>query len=264
MFALKVFAPGKDVITDELRVLTTLDHPHIIQCYGGFRFSGSDVIVYELCEGGTLADVIAEHASGLPAELFLALCTTDCSRLAFCHSRGIGHCDVNPKNVLFREVERRTVKLVAFGPADAGVFSAPEVFTGGARDPQQLDVWALGITFLMMMNGHSPFATVPPEQLRQVIIDGTFSSDVADEELRPLIKTMLDVNPERRITMAELAAQRVMRPLAAPVPTAAPRMSRLGVRGPARCSASVGPSMASLPLVPIRGKPQPGKPLPVV
>lgn len=101
----------------------------------------------------------AETAGTLAAQLL--------SALAYLHSLGIVHCDVQPSNVCVVDENARTFKLIDFGSAvfrsdqccsyvQARFYRAPEVLLKRSYD-RKIDVWGTASTIIEPVIGHVLF-----------------------------------------------------------------------------------------------------------
>src|SRR4029450_2129071 len=99
----------------EAQVLASLNHPHIGGIYGLEDASGVTALVFELVEGPTLADRIAEGPILLDDALPIARQIAEALEAA--HEQGIIHRDLKPANIKLRP--DGTVKVLDFGLAKA-------------------------------------------------------------------------------------------------------------------------------------------------
>ncbi len=105
----------------EAQVLASVNHPHIAAIYGLEQSGGSQFLVLELVEGGTLADRLEQAASGpdarkgLPLSEAVAIARQIADGLQAAHERGIIHRDLKPSNVALTPDGQ--VKVLDFGLA---------------------------------------------------------------------------------------------------------------------------------------------------
>ena len=100
----------------EAQVLASLNHPNIGAIYGVEDSGGAQVLVLELVEGPTLADLLASH-SGRPIDEVLHIGRQIAEALEAAHEVGIVHRDLKPANIKVRR--DGTVKVLDFGLAKA-------------------------------------------------------------------------------------------------------------------------------------------------
>jgi serine/threonine protein kinase len=215
-------AETSDIFDSESQALLNLHHPNIIRMYDYFRVVTQFFLILEYCPSGSLHEEIIEW-DGLPLSRFVLVARQVVDGLAYCHSQGIAHCDVKPGNILFDE--KRNCKIADFGlcmKATTGLklkqnggsvmFNAPEIVLKKAHDLLAGDVWALGVVFAMMVTGGSPWNCESIGELKHVTLQGTITFrrpvPAAIEELR---RRMIVVEPEGRLTMAEIANHPVLR-----------------------------------------------------
>lgn len=159
----------------ECRVLMSLRHPSIVSAYTSGRVAGVRYLVMEYVDGVNAAD--HRRANGGPltfaqcAELLLPIADA----LAYCHTRGIFHGDVSPRNILVQHVgpgQPPSARLVDFGGSWAtdddeevtgGIvlpnmdFQPLERFDAANVDPAALgetsDIYALAATAYFLTAG---------------------------------------------------------------------------------------------------------------
>src|SRR5919198_2076896 len=99
----------------EAQVLASLNHPHIGAIYGLEEANGSQFLVLELVEGGTLADRL--KSGPLPVDEALTVARQIADALEAAHEKGIIHRDLKPANIAFTTGSQ--VKVLDFGLAKA-------------------------------------------------------------------------------------------------------------------------------------------------
>ncbi|MBX6390680.1 MAG: serine/threonine protein kinase, partial [Frankia sp.] len=158
----------------EARLLSRLDHPHIVRIYDFVGQADLCLLIMELLAGGTLA----QHR--LPAEAACAVGLAVADALAHAHAHGVLHRDVKPDNILFTADGQPKLTDFGIGKLFAGAsattshvvgtprYMAPEQVTGGRLGPPT-DLYALGAVLYELLAGRPPFdPTLPvPELLRQ-------------------------------------------------------------------------------------------------
>ena len=151
----------------ELNALEALDHPAVVALLDHGEHDGQPFLVLERCDGGNLADALADGPLGPDRALALGAELAD--GLAHAHERGVVHRDVKPSNVLL--CSDGSAKLGDFGIArlaDATVLTgtgftvgtaaylAPEQARGEAVGPPA-DVYSLGLVVLEAATGQRAF-----------------------------------------------------------------------------------------------------------
>ena len=140
---------------DEVWIQSELHHPNIVEVQGSFIFDGSTFIVLDLCENGSLDDMIRARGHLTEPEV-RAFTIQIAGALKYLRSKGIIHRDLKPRNIGLDA--NMNVKIGDFGLA-AGLqspgdrvfercgtlkYMAPEVFQREGYD-QSVDLWSLGV-----------------------------------------------------------------------------------------------------------------------
>uniref|UniRef100_A0A0N5AJ25 non-specific serine/threonine protein kinase n=1 Tax=Syphacia muris TaxID=451379 RepID=A0A0N5AJ25_9BILA len=207
-------------IEREIRILKTLDHPHIIKLYQVMRTEQFIYIVTEYARNGEL--VLAAHGK-LPEDESRKYFQQIVSAVAYCHHRGIVHRDIKAENILLDK--NNDVKLIDFGFSNiqqpkvlmstwcgSPPYAAPELLLGKVYDGTKADIWSLGVVLFIMVTGGFPFAGEDVEKLKNAVIAGHLripfwvAPDCCD-----LLRKMIVVYPERRINIDSVAQHRLIR-----------------------------------------------------
>jgi serine/threonine-protein kinase len=172
--ALKVILPNASasaVIEErflrEIRLLGSLEHPHIASLHNAFRLHDQIVMAMEYVEGVSLRDKL--HSPGITLGQSLEYGTQVLSALAYAHAHGVIHRDIKPSNVMIGA--HGTVKLLDFGLATSGhdseltqpgtlvgspFYISPEQARGEKADARS-DVYSTGAMLYEMVAGRPPF-----------------------------------------------------------------------------------------------------------
>jgi serine/threonine-protein kinase len=162
-----------DFFSTEIKSLTRLDHPNIIQLIDRGKFEVWPFLVIEHMEGGTLRDAI-DRGGALPRAAVLSVGRQLAEALDFAHAKGVVHGDIKPGNVLLASD--------LFGRAALGDFGISQLFSGdtsgrtvGLRAmfgspaymaPEALfqetasasaDIYSFAVVLLEMLAGRTPF-----------------------------------------------------------------------------------------------------------
>eukprot|EP00468_Gymnochlora_sp_CCMP2014_P003623 CAMPEP_0167752986 /NCGR_PEP_ID=MMETSP0110_2-20121227/7455_1 /TAXON_ID=629695 /ORGANISM="Gymnochlora sp., Strain CCMP2014" /LENGTH=439 /DNA_ID=CAMNT_0007638687 /DNA_START=478 /DNA_END=1794 /DNA_ORIENTATION=+ len=132
--------------------------------------------------------------------------------IAFSHTKLVAHRDLKPENILIGANGK--VKIADFGLANkmedgkflktscgSPNYAAPEVISGMSYVGPEVDIWSLGVVLYVMLCGFLPFEEDNMKRLFRKIKGGiyTLPSHVG-KQAKDLIRRMLVVDPERRIT----------------------------------------------------------------
>jgi len=153
-----------DELRNEIEILKSLDHPHIVRPIESFIHRHQLFIVMELCDGGDLYSrdpYTEEDAARIVGSIVNAV--------SYMHRRNIVHRDLKYENILFvNESPRAEIKLIDFGLSKKyasdkelteGVGTiytmAPEVFQGNYS--AKADLWSIGVIAYMLLSSQMPF-----------------------------------------------------------------------------------------------------------
>ncbi len=223
--AIKLIRPelvSEEVAADlasEFSALARLSHPNLASVLD-FRIGSADepsYLVMELVRGVTLAQRLAAPVpikEEPRARWFSALCRV----LAFVHSRGLVHRDLQPRNVLLGHGE--VPCLVDFGlsglvgqaryrPAGTIPYMAPETLLRSASP--RSDLFSLGLLLFELTARHSFYASDKPEEILGLLADptafelhreATLSSETLTRSLAEVIERLLAFDPGDRYDSA--------------------------------------------------------------
>jgi len=212
-------ADGADVCEPairEARLASRIDHPYAIGVHDVFEESGSMYLVLEYLPSRSLTELLADRGP-MPPDDVARLGERIASALAVAHAKGVLHGDVSPNNVLV--ADEGVAKITDFGYSRAlgeelsdhgmGVvgtpaFLAPEVAAGrGGGFPS--DVFSLGATLYMALEGRPPFGTgMRTTSVLRRIVQGRLIPPTHQGPLTEVVLGMLGNDPGGRPTMDEV------------------------------------------------------------
>ena len=100
----------------EAEIGNRLYHPNVQQALNTGEKRSDDYLVIEHIEGRTLRSVLENcRPDPLPPAEALNIVRQICDALAYCHKKGVFHCDIKPENIMVRD--DGTVKVIDFGIA---------------------------------------------------------------------------------------------------------------------------------------------------
>ncbi len=164
----------------EAQAAARLNHPGIVTLYEMGEENGNALLVTELVDGSTLAELARE---GELSDREIAEVGADlCEALDHAHSRGVVHRDIKPENVQVTEGEPRA-KLMDFGIArlaDGGSLTAPGDVVGtlaymspeqaeGRSAGPEADVYSLALTLYECWSGENPNRRASPAATARAI-----------------------------------------------------------------------------------------------
>ena len=263
----------------EAALLTALDHPHLVRLHAFVPTDDATVLVLDLADGGSLAQLLDARGRLTPGEVVTALAPIGAA-LAYLHGAGVVHGDVSAANVLFTPAG---VPLLAdVGVArllgdDSDAHTTPAYVdpcvAAGSIPGAQSDVFMLAAVALHALTGTPPWVAATGDAALALAEAGVLD-DVAARlaaahvppAMTQVLVRALSVDPHRRGTAAELALDlrhsvqpvavelaagrsrpdpaRMARPAAVDLPDGSP--------GPAHPAQRGGPRHAAL--IPERGR----------
>lgn len=192
--AVKRFHYPKDIyIEREVKMLQLAQHTNVVK-FLAFEATVSwpydKVMITELCQLGSLQNLIEKHPNGLSVEDFRILCNDLASAVGNLHALNIIHRDIKPANVLISMNDGQKIfKLADFGFArilepnqtynslcGTFYFIHPEVFQRfflwmHQTTPNRIhnfkaefELWAIGVTMYFAFTGHLPFMPKDEEE----------------------------------------------------------------------------------------------------
>jgi serine/threonine protein kinase len=156
-------------LLSEARAVAALSHPNVVTVYDVLTTASGPVIVMELLQAQSVADIVGRHGRRTAATA-AAIGAAVASALSAAHAAGVIHRDVKPANVLIGNHDDK-VTLTDFGLArksgeatitgggsimGSPAYIAPEVAQGGPVDPIS-DAWSLGALLFYCVQGGPPF-----------------------------------------------------------------------------------------------------------
>ncbi len=203
----------------EAAVLMTLDHPHLVRVHEVVPTSDAVVLVLDLADGGTLAELVAARGRITPGEVITALSPIGAA-LAYAHTAGVVHGDVTPSNVLFTAAGMPLLADLGvarlLGDDDAPTHCTPAFIDPGTAighlPGPQSDVFMLGAVTLHALTGQPlwPGDTPAAALAAAAAADGDeIAAKLADldvpDGVRAVLSRALAVLPAQRGTAAEFA-----------------------------------------------------------
>ena len=201
----------------ELMILRNLDHPNVIRIYDCFVCEDYLFLIFEMCNGGSLANIMERRRLSHPE--VLRWFREVVNALAVCHSQGIAHRDIKPDNIFIDAYNRAKVadfglstmlakgQKMCAGACGSPNYVAPEMLTQPDYDPFKADVWSLGVTVYQMATGTLPWnesVTLNSAERPPVVFPRTL-----DAEMVRVLEKMLCLDPEKRVSMKELSDDRI-------------------------------------------------------
>ncbi|XP_039592505.1 serine/threonine-protein kinase pim-1-like [Polypterus senegalus] len=194
-----------------LRVCAKPSCPSIIQMYEYIIRPSYTFIVMELLESSfSLTDYMKRQGRPLEEEQGKSVFQQIVEAVMHCHSRGVFHSDIKPRNILFQSTTGQ-VKLIDFGcggflleekyarrPGTLA-YCPPEYFLYKKYKPESANVWSLGITLFELLSGFRPF-----QSSMEIMTCSIHIPDHLSQECKELIKKCLCLRPRDRPTLKDI------------------------------------------------------------
>ncbi|MFE3176999.1 serine/threonine-protein kinase [Amycolatopsis sp. NPDC059090] len=204
----------------EARIAARLQHPNAISVFNVVEHEDRPWLIMEYLPSRSLAVKLREDGP-LTVDEAIPFAVQLAGVLAAAHRAGIVHRDVKPGNVLLGD-DGSTVKVTDFGISRAvgdvtltatgeisgtPAFLAPEVARGEDATFAS-DVFALGATLYMAVEGDPPFGTADNAiALLYRVSSGSINPPKQAGKLEPLLLKLLELKPEDRPSMTEVVAE---------------------------------------------------------
>ena len=213
--------PAVERFYREAQTSALIKHPNAVVIYD-FAVS-SDKLVYlvtELVEGVSLRKRL-EEPDTLSHGSVVKIATQVCAALSEAHKHKVVHRDINPDNILIKNIgSGQQVKVLNFGiaalhdinkgeaeqpgdPLRSAEYLSPEQCRGEALDGRS-DLYSLGVVLYEMLTGVTPF--------RSPVLTAVVVQQV-NEQPRPLRDLNADISPAMEaVVLRALEKRRELRP----------------------------------------------------
>ncbi|KAK6766373.1 hypothetical protein RB195_025963 [Necator americanus] len=203
----------------EMRILTRINHPHIVKLYEIMRTETTIYIVTEYCSGGELFEILIERGRTAEDEARRWFGQT-ASAVAYLHHKGIVHRDLKAENILLDKSSN--IKIIDFGFSNTQApsqllrtwcgsppYAAPELLLGKEYDGLKADIWSLGVILYILVTGGFPFPGDNVENLKRAVLSCQMKIPYwVSVECADLIKKMLVFNPFKRCNINSVMQHR--------------------------------------------------------
>ena len=208
-------------ISDEIKILRTLDHPNILKIFEFYSNEREYSLVTELCSMGELFDEIVNK--GPFDEKYSAYILYQIlSAVNYCHKMHIIHRDLKPENILIVDKNKEgyiTVKVCDFGTSKifetgaveqhvvgSSYYIAPEVLNKNYNE--KCDVWSCGVIMYILLSQRPPFGGRNDKEIMENVKKGTFDLqsppfNKLSESGIDLINKLLTIDVDKRISAEE-------------------------------------------------------------
>ena len=206
----------------EARLLVGLEHRNLAHVVGLREIAGERVLLMELIDGPSLAEVIANAATpggSITPERACAIVRGIAAGLGAAHRAGLVHRDLKPANVLLtgegepKIVDFGMARATSFAGVEPGAFAiagTPDYMAPESMDPLAVDarsdLYALGCILHELLTGHPPYSGATAFAVLEAHRDAPIPSKFPDStppEVARLVGWLLAKSPADRPQSAQ-------------------------------------------------------------
>jgi len=204
-------------LAEEIKILSKVNHPHIIQLIDVYHEFGNVYQVLELMENGNLYDFITTNGAVNENEARKWM-RQIVSAVEYLHCNLIAHLDLRLENLLLDRENNVIItdfgisKVVEPGPGQYflknygnPIYNPPEVLKSKLVIGFGVDIWSLGVILFVLLSKRFPFDGDNSNSILSDIEGGVEINDDLSDECRDLIyKIFNSSNEEDRIKLNEI------------------------------------------------------------
>ncbi|KAL7812881.1 hypothetical protein V8C44DRAFT_364148 [Trichoderma aethiopicum] len=203
-------------IEREVAILKLIEHPNIMKLYDIWENRSEIYLILEYIDQGDLFTFINTKGR-LSEEVAIYFFRQMISAIAYCHSFNVCHRDLKPENILI--TADLQIKIADFGMAalhqtathrlatacGSPHYAAPELLKNRQYRGDKADIWSMGVILYAMLSATLPFDDPDLRVMMGKTKKGQYKMpDFLSPEAEDLIRRMLQVNPDQRITMKQI------------------------------------------------------------
>ncbi|KAF5022388.1 hypothetical protein F66182_5561 [Fusarium sp. NRRL 66182] len=203
-------------IEREVAILKLIEHPNIMKLYDIWENRSEVYLILEYIDQGDLFTFI-NMKGRLSEEVSVFFFRQIISAISYCHSFNICHRDLKPENILI--TADLQIKIADFGMAalhqtdthqlatacGSPHYAAPELLKNRQYRGDRADIWSIGVILYAMLSATLPFDDPDLRVMMARTKKGQYEMPCfLSPEAEDLIRRMLQVNPDRRITLKEI------------------------------------------------------------
>ncbi|CAB4287463.1 unnamed protein product [Prunus armeniaca] len=216
-------------LQQEIKVLSQLEHPNIVQYYGSEIVDDRFYIYLEYVHPGSINKYVHEHCGAITEAVVRSFTRHILSGLAYLHSTKTIHRDIKGANLLVDSCG--VVKLADFGMAKhlsghvgnlslkgSPYWMAPELMQAVMHKDNNsdlalaVDIWSLGCTIIEMFTGKPPWSEYEgAAAMFKVMKDLPPIPETLSSEGKDFLRCCFRRNPAERPTAAVLLEHRFLK-----------------------------------------------------
>lgn len=238
-------------IQRETALMRLLDHPHLLKLKEICESPRHIFIILEYAAHGELFDYLMSRRA-LTVETAMRFFRQIIYGLDYLHSNNICHRDLKPENILLDDNDN--IKIADFGFArwmtantaetscGSPHYASPEIVKGIPYDGRLSDIWSCGVVLYALLSGRLPFDDPSFRNLVAKVKAGQYRMPDFPPDIKDLISRMLQVDPQKRITIEQIKHHKAFRidlPKRYTIPTPLPKYTRIDPIDPAQVDPAV-------------------------
>ena len=205
---------------NELKILTSLDHPNIINVFNFYSNEKSYSYITELCSYGDLyQDLLNNGPYDEKSTAYIMYQIL--SAVNYYHKKNIINRGLSLDNILISEKRNDlpTVKISYFGTSimaekdaiqnqkmEFSYYTAPEVINKCYNE--KCDIWSCGVIMYFLLSARPPFGGEDNEEINRKILSGKYDLlnppfDNLSRDCLDLLKKLLELRVFRRLSAEE-------------------------------------------------------------
>lgn len=201
-------------------------HKHICEFYGLYSQHSRMFLAMQHCEQDLFSYAFPSPMKGpsITESQALNLFAQVILGLEHLHSKNIVHCDVKLENIFVRGsgeavlgdfgLSKRFDPTTSrtYGPGTV-IYGAPETCLGLKVKGPEIDIWSAGVVLYLLLEGFFPFDGDTSFEIIKSIsaMKGGPRYKRASGRARELIDALLEIQPDNRITIAEIKRMPILR-----------------------------------------------------
>ncbi|KAI9163272.1 putative serine/threonine-protein kinase HSL1 [Paramyrothecium foliicola] len=203
-------------IEREVAILKLIEHPNIMKLYDIWENRSEIYLILEYIDQGDLFTFINSRGR-LSEDVAIYFFRQIISAMTYCHSFNICHRDLKPENILITADYQ--IKIADFGMAalhqtdthqlatacGSPHYAAPELLKNKQYRGDKADIWSMGVILYAMLSAALPFDDPDLRVMMAKTKKGYYEMPkFLSPEAEDLIHRMLQVNPDRRISLKQI------------------------------------------------------------